>query len=72
MAEIHKGVAPVTEAMLALGRTVTARLFAVLVPQLLPAVTVMFPFCPTVPGLTVIELVPAPAVIDQPVGTVHV
>ena len=60
---------PVTEAMLAFRRTVTAKLLAVLVPQLFPAVTVIFPFCPAVPVLTVMEIVPAPAVIDQPVGT---
>ena len=58
--------------MLATGLTVTAILLAALVPQLLPAVTVMFPFCPAVPVVTVMEVVPAPAVIVQPVGTLHV
>ena len=38
----------------------------------LPAFTVIFPFCPAVPVVTVIDVVPAPAVIDQPAGTVHV
>ena len=54
------------------GLTVTAKLLAALVPQLLPAVTVIFPFCPAVPVVTVIEVVPVPAVIDHPVGTVQV
>ena len=69
---IHKGLVPVTDAILATGLTVTAKLLAELVPQLFPAVTVMFPFCPAVPVVTVMEVVPAPAVIDQPAGTVHV
>jgi hypothetical protein len=55
--------------MLATGLTVTGKLAAVLVPQLFPAVTVMFPFCPAVPVVTVMEVVPVPAVIDHPVGT---
>jgi hypothetical protein len=54
------------------GFTVTARLLAVLVPQLLPAVTLILPFCPALPVVTVIEVVPAPAVIDHPAGTVQV
>ena len=54
------------------GLTVTANVLAELVPQLLPAVTLMFPFCPAVPVVTVIEVVPCPAVMLQPVGTVHV
>ena len=52
--------------------TVTARVLAVLVPQLLPAETLILPFCPAEPVVTVIEIVPAPPVIDQPVGTVQV
>ena len=52
--------------------TVTAKLLAKLVPQELVAVTVIFPFCAVLPDVTVIEFVPVPAVIDQPVGTVHV
>ena len=44
------------------------KVLAVLVPQLLPAVTVMFPVCPTV---HVIDVVPEPEVIVHPVGTVH-
>jgi hypothetical protein len=54
------------------GFTVTAKLTGKLVPQLLPAVTVIFPFCPEDPVVTVIEVVPAPPVMDHPVGTVHV
>ena len=45
---------------------------AALVPQLFAAVTLILPFCPVVPVVTVIEVVPAPPVIVQPVGTVHV
>ena len=52
--------------------TVTARVWGVLVPQVFPAVTVILPFCPAAPVVTVIELVPAPPVIVHPVGTVHV
>ena len=54
------------------GLTVTAKLLAALVPQLFPAVTEIFPFCPALPVVTVIEVVPAPAVINQPIGTDHV
>jgi hypothetical protein len=54
------------------GLTVTAIVVAGLVPQELPAVTVILPFCPAAPVVTVIEMVPCPAVIVQPVGTVHV
>jgi hypothetical protein len=55
-----------------IGVTVTAKLLAALVPQEFPTFTVMLPFCPAVPEVTVIEFVPAPAVIVQPVGTVQV
>ena len=51
--------------------TVTAKEDAAVVTQALLAVTVMFPFCPATPVVTVIEFVPAPAVIIQPVGTVQ-
>ena len=54
------------------GEAITDSVFAELVPQLLPAVMLIFPFCPTVPVDTVIETVPVPAVIVQPVGTDHV
>ena len=52
--------------------TVTANVLAALVPQLLAAVTLTFPFCPALPDVTVIDAVPCPAVMLQPVGTVHV
>jgi hypothetical protein len=54
------------------GNTVTATVLGVLIPQLLPAETLIFPFCPEAPVVTVIEVVPCPAVIVQPIGTVHV
>ena len=54
------------------GLTITGKILAALVPHELPAVTVIFPFCPVAPVVTVIEVVPAPAVIVQPVGTAHV
>ena len=54
------------------GLTVTATLLAALVPQELVAVTVIFPFCPATPEVTVILFVVAPAVIVQPVGTVQI
>ena len=38
--------------------TVTANVLAELVPQELPAVTVMFPLLPVAPVVTVIETVP--------------
>jgi hypothetical protein len=47
---------------------VTANVLAIEVPQEFCAVTLMFPFCPEVPVVTVID-VPELAVIDQPVGT---
>ena len=50
--------------------TVTARLLAVLVPQLFVAVTEIFPFWPAEPEVTVID-VPVLLVIDQPAGTVQ-
>jgi hypothetical protein len=37
----------------------------------LPAVTLILPFCPDEPAVTVIETVPEPDVIAQPVGTVQ-
>ena len=52
--------------------TVTGKVLAELVPQLLAAVTLIFPFWPVAPVVTVIELVPVPAVMVQPVGTDHV
>ena len=53
------------------GLTVTALVCEVLVPQELLAVTVIFPFCPAVPDVAVIEVVPWPEVIDHPAGTVQ-
>ena len=53
------------------GLTVTGKLFAMLVPHELVAVTETFPFWPDAPEVTVMEFVPAPAVIVQPVGTVQ-
>ena len=55
----------------AAGRTVTASEFAALVPQLLPAVTVILPLFPVEPVVTVIEVVPCPFEIDHPAGTVQ-
>ena len=52
--------------------TVTASVLAALVPQLLPAVTLILPLFPAAPVVTVIETVPAPPVMDHPAGTVHV
>ena len=54
------------------GCTVTASVFAVLLPQLLFAVTVILPLLLYAPVVTVMEVVPCPPVIDHPVGTVHV
>ncbi len=53
------------------GSIVTPSDLGRLVPQLLPAVTVIFPLLPKAPVVTVIEVVPCPAVIDHPEGTVH-
>ena len=47
------------------GLTVTAKLFAALVPQEFPEVTVMLPFCPALPVVTVMEFVVAPATISS-------
>lgn len=51
--------------------TFTASICALLVPQLFPAVTLMSPFWPVEPVVTVNEVVPCPPVMDQPVGTVQ-
>ena len=56
----------------AVGFTVTASDREVLVPQELVAVTVILPFCPALPVVTVIELVVLPPVIIHPLGTVQV
>ena len=58
--------------ILALGITVTARVDAALVPHTFPAVTVILPFCPTAPVVTVAAIVPCPEVMLHPAGTVHV
>ena len=50
--------------------TVTAKVFALLAPQALSAVTDMFP--EVEPKVTVIPVVPCPAVMVAPEGTVHV
>jgi hypothetical protein len=52
--------------------TVTATDAGADVPQEFPAVTVIFPLSPVAPVVTVMLFVPAPEVITQPVGTVHV
>ena len=54
------------------GSTVTASVLAALVPHELPAVTVISPFCPAEPVVTVIDVVPVPPVIVHPAGTFHV
>ena len=41
-----------------------------LFPQLLPAVTQIFP--DVLPNVTVIDVLPCPAVMTDPVGAVHV
>ena len=43
----------------------------VLSPQLLLAETVMLPFCPEFPVVTIIEVDPEDPVIVHPTGTVH-
>jgi hypothetical protein len=53
----------------AAGDTVTANVLAEEVPQEFCAVTLMFPFWPADPVVTVIEVVPDPAVIAHPAGT---
>ena len=70
----HTGVTPVITPGVegVAGLTTTAFVWVVLVPQVFPAVTVIFPFCPAAPDVTVMELVPVPAVIVQPTGTAHV
>ena len=52
--------------------TETASELTLLVPHEFPAVTVIFPFCPELPAVTLIDAVPAPPVTDQPAGTVQV
>ena len=51
------------------GDTVTANVLAAEIPQEFCAVTLIFPSSPGSPVVTVIEVVPAPAVIVHPVGT---
>ena len=69
----HCGVVPVIVPGVAgvPGLTVTAKLFDALVPHELVAVTVMFPFCPALPAVTVIEFDVEPDVMLHPVGTVQ-
>jgi hypothetical protein len=47
-------------------------MLAALVPHELDAVTAIFPFCPAVPDVKVIEVVPCPVSIIQPDGKVQV
>ena len=54
------------------GFTTTARVRTALVPHEFAALTLILPFCPLLPELTVIEVVPCPLVILQPGGTVQV
>ena len=46
-------------------------MLAALVPHVFPAVTLMLPFSPGDPVVTVIEIVPCPEVITHPDGTVQ-
>ena len=39
------------------GDTLTAKVLSALVPQVLEAFTVMLPFCPAVPAVTLMEIV---------------
>ncbi len=66
------GLLPVTDVILAFGITVTASVAGALVPHVFPAVTVIFPFWPAEPVVTVAIRVPCPPVIVHPAGTVHV
>ena len=52
-----------------LGSTVTGKQVAMLVPQALPAVTQTVP--EVLPKVTVIVLLPCPAVMEEPDGTVQ-
>ena len=52
--------------------TVTAKFVGGLTLQSNEPCTVISPSSPAAPVVTVIELVPAPAVMLHPVGTVHV
>jgi hypothetical protein len=52
--------------------TVTASVEAALVEQLFVAVTLIFPFWPAFPEVTVMETVPCPPVMLHPGGTVQV
>ena len=55
------------------GRIVTAKVLAALVPHEFPAATVMIPLSPSLPEVTVIELVVEPSgVMLHPDGTVQV
>ena len=70
----HTGVKPVIAKGTAgvAGSTTTGKVLGALVPHEFPAVTLIFPFWPALPAVTDIDVVPAPALIVQPVGTVHV
>ena len=51
--------------------TETASVDGLLIPHPLPAVTVMLPFCPEVPEITLIDVVPCPELMLHPAGTVQ-